>query len=157
MSSKGNLAVLPPSSSSLRVVPFLGGRGPPFIVQGDTTYTVCTYPSIGGGGHMALIIPLSFASTGSNMVAWLQVGPRNAPRLTRETSLSFPINCMKTSAAYHARGAPLATCRWDRAYLLPLRLTQGGTWGHCPRPVACDRSQAGQARLTWVNRVAPHV
>lgn len=50
LSSKGNLAVLPPSSSSLRVVPFLGGRGPPFIVQGDTTCTVCTYPSIGGGG-----------------------------------------------------------------------------------------------------------
>lgn len=60
---------------------------------------------------MALFIPLSFASTGSNMVAWLQVGPGAAPRLTRGTSLSFPINCMKTLAAHHAHGASLAACR----------------------------------------------
>lgn len=68
-------------------------------------------PLQGRGAHMALFIPLSFASTGSNMVAWLQVGPGAAPRLTRGTSLSFPINCMKTLAAHHAHGASLAACR----------------------------------------------
>jgi hypothetical protein len=109
-SSKGNLAVLPPSSSSLRVVPVLGGRGPPFIVQGDTTCTVCTYPSMGGGAHLALIIPLSFASTGSNMVIWLQVGPSDALRLTRGTPLSFNHKCVKTSAVHHARQVLLGPC-----------------------------------------------
>jgi hypothetical protein len=80
---------------------------------------------------MALIRSLSFASTGSNTVAQLQVGPSAVPRLTWGTSPSFPINCMGTSAAHHARGAPLAVCQCDGAYLPPFRLTQGGTWGHC--------------------------
>jgi hypothetical protein len=34
LSSWGNLTVLPLGLKLLRVVPFLGGRGPPFIVQG---------------------------------------------------------------------------------------------------------------------------
>jgi hypothetical protein len=80
---------------------------------------------------MTLVISLSFASTGSNVVASLQVGPSAVPRLTRGTSPSFLIHCMETLAAHHAQGALLAVYQWDGAYLPPLHLTQDGTWGHC--------------------------
>ena len=88
---------------------------------------------------MTLVISLSFASTGSNAVASLQVGPSAVPRLTRGTSPSFLIHCMETLAAHHARG-----CSWQCAdgmghtcpHFAEYRAECGGTAAH---PIRRDR------------------
>src|SRR5512141_1728779 len=48
--SSNSRAPLTPLSSSLSLFfSSLGRHGPPFISQGDTTYTISTYPSFGWG------------------------------------------------------------------------------------------------------------
>lgn len=95
---------------------------------------------------MALIIPLSFASTGSNMVAWLQAGPCAALRLTRGTSLSFPHKCVKTvdspcvggvlGSVLTGRGIPAPTPPDTGRDVGALSLVQSPRTDH--RPVVLD-------------------
>nr|BAC06980.1 hypothetical protein [Oryza sativa Japonica Group] len=57
----------------------------------------------GRGIHLSWIRPPSVPSTGSKMVQRPQVGPSTILRLIRGTSLSFPLKCIETLAAHHAR------------------------------------------------------
>jgi hypothetical protein len=103
---------------------------------------------------MSWVKPSSLPSTESKAVVRPQVGPNAVLRLTRETSLSFPLNSMETFLDSCTRDT-LGYVPMGQAYLPPLCLTGGRTWVRC-HPSAYDRSQTNQARLTHVNRAAPH-
>ncbi len=91
----------------------------------------------------------------------LEWGPAPSPAWHGGCPCHSPLNEWRLLAV-HLTWRELQTMHWwDGAYLPPLRRAQGGTWGH-HRPSdrtwpPTDRSQSGHARLTRVNRAAPHV
>jgi hypothetical protein len=151
------LAVLPLELKLSRVVHFFRWvRFSFYSLRGY--YMHRSYLSLHGGAHLAWVRSPSVPSTGSKVVVRRQVRPSAVLRLTRGTSLPFPLKCMETLVDSPCTGGALGSVPMGRGISTPTPPDIGRDVGALSLVLsACDRSQTGQGRLTCVNWAAPHV
>jgi hypothetical protein len=132
LSSWETLAMLPLELKLSRVVPFLGGQGPPFYSSKGYHMHRSHLPLHGRGAHMTLVRSLSVPSTGSKVVVCPQVGSDAVLRLTRGTSMSFPRKCMETLVGSSHTGGALGSVLMGRGILAPTPPDTGWDVGALP-------------------------